>query len=266
MPHSQELLRILESFEAVVAIGLLFFWFIILFILPLFNTLYGLFLALAVSSKIHSERERGTHDLLCILPTGALGVLWVLAVSCYHRRNLFNETQKMMRSLQLVILALLFSCSVIVGIMLLISLGRAEFGRVLAALVQLMALIGAVYIDYIQSIVLALVIGMLAATREGNKLDASLWAVGVFGMLQLASYVCAWFIFLPIAGLRGEVWLLNIGVTLSGVGLFWGLREALLIGLWRLLLWGTNAQQTEFELISENANVETVAGTVSSTA
>ena len=200
----------------------------------LFNgTLYGLGWTMRVAGELSAERERNAYDLLCLLPSGALGVVWATATGAMHRENAFrNRSARHLAILiGLLILALVLSLSA------LFNRTNLFTGEILVMYAAIFGVAAAFYADYVQSIVLSALVGVFAGQFAARRFDAELWALLVFLALQLAIYtfaVLAGFIVLPplvgLTGLRdwqGELLLVGLRfVALAGtrelaISLFW---------------------------------------------
>src|SRR5689334_9642805 len=78
--------------------GQIWFWSLIfvfdtraLILMILSGTLYGMIWSIIVSGTIAIEREYRMYDLLCLSPSGTLGISWAICMGCLHRNRTFEH-------------------------------------------------------------------------------------------------------------------------------------------------------------------------------
>ncbi len=217
------------------------------------NTLYSMMWAASIGSVIAYEREMATYDLLCLMPGGSLGAGWAIATARLHRSGLFQFLRLAIRLLATALLSALVLTMLIPLVVLLTAAGPAvsglfvllEYGLIPAA---------AFYLDHVQSLTLAHIIGMIVPTYAGSRINARLWSAAGFLVVQMLVYLIT-----LIAGLVVVPRLLAVfqfPAPISGIilpiiqlGLFYCIREILIARAWRLMLSCYNASQSEFSTI-----------------
>jgi hypothetical protein len=124
---------------------------------------------------------------------------------------------------------------------------------VLPVLVYALVLIAAFYIDDIQSIVLGSLAGMLTPLYARNRVDARLWTMGLYLLVQVMTYVSVLligFVFIPTLSARIAITGIHsdIALPLLGFAVFYGVREFGIALLWNHLARRLNADPSELSL------------------
>lgn len=233
-------------FFSSIVLPLVFIASVGLIVFPLLGVLFsgtvlGTLWAHEISSIISGEHERGTYNLLCLCPSGALGVNWAICTGCLYRHRALER----INSTQRVIFAFLITVSV--------NVRESQFELALIVL-YIAALTVAFHIDYVQSVVLSGLIGLYTASIVANRTDARLWTVGLFLFLQLAVYVLSWILgFVLVPGLyvvlHFEGTYADISLLAFRLVIFYAIREGVITGLWYLLLGRLNIQLPEMDLL-----------------
>jgi hypothetical protein len=209
---------------------------------------YSLGWSVGISNLIAKERTQGTFDLLSLSPPGALGVSWAIAIGyLYHHRTFrnINMTDNLYPRV-------LMAGFVIAGLGFIFDDILRDpvpvAGLLLVAMIVTVAL--ALYADHVQSVVLALVIGMVSPGLAGNRLNAQLYAFTLFIAAQLATYLFTFMVGFVILGdvlralnIEGEG--VKFAVLAVRLVLFVGIREVFIALLWRLVRQHVNADDDE---------------------
>ncbi|HEX2906059.1 MAG TPA: hypothetical protein VHO69_04320 [Phototrophicaceae bacterium] len=225
-------------------------------ILVIVGLTYGLDCALRVSGAITREHEHNTYHLLSLSPPGQMGAMWTLCTSALYRKHDFIRLRNMLHA---ALLTGLYGGGAVTIIVVLVNLGL--FTRypqpvlpMLFAFGNFAAILGAIWAEYLQSAVLGVLLGMLISTYTHSRLDASLWAFGLYLLLQTATYVLTvlvGFTLLPVVferlSLMGDytlavLSLLRLLILVVG-------REALVVIIWRALLERLNLTTAELDFI-----------------
>jgi hypothetical protein len=229
------------------------------FLFVLLNgSFFGLTWSIAISRTVVREQELGTHDLLSVSPVGALGARWLIGTGCLYRNRALPQANGIVRA----ILIIGFATLMVVALIMLLnidparsrSIANTERAQAMSMLIAATALIAALYIDHVQSVVLGSVIGMLAPSYANQRLDAIVWAAGLFLVLQVATYLIFWLagmILLPVlldklqfTGIYAE-----ISTSILRLAFFYFLRERLITLLWHLLVQELNADTLELDFV-----------------
>ncbi len=217
-------------------------------LMALSGTLSGMILTLRISSRITSEQQSRTYDLLCLTPGGTIRTLWAICTGCLHREQAFE----ILNSLEAWIVRFGLFVPFIISSQLFLQrvLGMKD-GVTLTWGVGFIALF---YIDHIQATVFGCLSGMLAAQRT-SSMDQRLWAVVTFAAFQVCSYlftimvglfilpdVCRWLI---ITGISSE-----ISQMLLTVVIFYVTREGIISVVWKRLIEATNTRPADIDFLT----------------
>jgi hypothetical protein len=226
---------------------------IIPFLLLIFTfngLIYGLVWGVRISSSIAKSYEANTFDLLALAPTGALGATWAMGTGClYRNRNLGDLNFPETWTIRLFV--------IIFTSMTLASLAGSGQGSnlVVLVLVYVLVLMAGFYVDDIQSIILGSLVGMLTPIYARTRLDARLWTLGMYLLVQIATYVSsllAGFVLLPAfyEHLKITGPYTTLSLPIMGLIVFFGIREIFNTVLWYDLARRLNADPKELNLLS----------------
>src|SRR5262249_42462501 len=130
------------------------------------------------------ERERGTHTLLSLTPIGGLGADWLISLGSLHRDEALERRSHRHRTVLFVIWG--FAALVFIGSFLdANSVHTPEVGLIFAYIATASF---ASYLDYIQSVILGSLTGILAPAIAAARLDAQISATGSFLLIQSVTY------------------------------------------------------------------------------
>ena len=235
--------------------GQIWFWSLIfvfdtraLILMILSGTLYGMIWSIIVSGTIAIEREYRMYDLLCLSPSGTLGVSWAICMGCLHRNRVFEHVNSQES----------WSIRIILFIPLVIS-ANVLFGRMFSnpgsiTAIWLAAFLAVFYLDHVQSIIFGSLFGVLAPHYASNRFDSRLWACTGFLLVQCSSYLILFAtsaFFLPALykalGISG--WSAEISLPLLSVAAFYFLREVIMARLWHLVTEQLNAAPVELDVM-----------------
>lgn len=185
--------------------------------------------ALNTSALIAQERARQTYDLVCLAPSGSLGVHWALcSVSLRGNDSLIWIHAVRMLGTE--------------GLLFILIVSLTDPGPDFLAQIAILA--AASFLDHIQATVLGCLVGMSVPAFVHSPASARLWAGLFFGALQWGTLLVTGLILLGLARLVPE------GLAVSAVGalIFLLLREGVVIGLWRALAHQLNTDPTRIDL------------------
>lgn len=238
-------------FILIVPMSIFFILLVVPILLVIGSNLMGMIWSSLVSTSIVRERERGTYDLLCLLPDGIWGANWAIGSGCIYRGAFFDLLQLGVRTLAL------FGF-VILGIMFIITLGIAassashdDLLRAISTLIDMTAIMIGYYVHYVQSMVFSPLTGMLTATYSRSQFDARLYAPIFFLALQIGSYVLTFLIAFRILPDIYEHFILTnslayLTLPFVQLAIFYGIREGILLGVWMLVKQELNVRFSEF--------------------
>lgn len=224
--------------------------------------LYGLDCALRISSAIAREHENNTYNLLSLAPPGPIAVSWTICTSALYRNREFDRFHTIVRTSVIIALVII---SIMAGISFMWQsavVSRFPQPTLLTVLhyINLCCILLAIYIEYMQSAVLGCLVGMLIPTYANNQLDAGLYALGVFLLLQITGYFLAVFIgFSMIPGVYQMLGIVGfyaeISLTIARLIVFFAIREGLIILVWRILIERLNVGSTELDYMIRPASL-----------
>ena len=232
---------------------------VLLFLMPLVllitGIIYGIDCAIRVGSAIAREHENDTFSLLSLSPGGGLGASWAMCTSSLYRNRDFERLNEVMRGAVIV-----GSIILVGGALLTLFLQSDKFTRpaipalpTVVNLVNLITVLIAVYIEYLQSTVLGSVVGMFVPTFTENRLDTSLYTFGGFLFLQITTYFLAYLIgFVILPSLYERLYIIGdyteMSLSILRLTTFFLIREAIITGLWRVIVQRLNASSSELDL------------------
>lgn len=217
---------------------------------------YGLDCALRVSSAIAHEHENDTFQLLALAPPGPLGTSWTVCASALYRNREFDQLHMIIRSSLMIaiVLTIIIGSLVMFGQSAVVTRDSQPALPTFVNLIHLGGVFAAVYAEYIQSALLGCLVGMLIPTYAESSLDASLYAFGLFMLLQMTGYFLAAlvgfyllsnvYLMLSLYGVYAE-----ISLTILRFAIFVLIREGVIRVIWRYLAERLNAQPSEFDYV-----------------
>ena len=212
-----------------------------LVILIVLNSLVGTVLADRISATIARERELQTYDLLCLLPVGELGIDWSLSTGSLYHSTLFRTTGFLARLLSVGLLGALVIAFTIPLMLLVGRWGGQDVLRLFVVLWYALLMGLGLYMNHIQIVVLAHLIGMLTPAFTTNRLNARMLAAGSLLLFCVGVYLSTAMIGFVILGSVYR-WLHVpdptgvISLPVLRLIIFYGLHEAVIYLIWRLLL------------------------------
>jgi hypothetical protein len=202
-----------------------------------FSSIYVALWVVAISGAIARAHERGTYDLLCLAPPGALGANGAICIAVLHRDDALGWID-LVRKLIAGLLLFIFLLTLIATALRQKVLDSISF---LQLFLDIAALSVASYVDHVQSVVLGSLVGMLVPVYRRTSVDSRIWAVAVFLTLQAATFLATFLIIIVILpGLHAES-----SPLLLSLPVFYLTREVFIISLWRVLAYQLNANPAQ---------------------
>lgn len=207
----------------------------------LFNgTVLGTHWAMTIGEAIAREYQGGRFELLTITPDGTLEISWLLAMGVLHRTNRLQQVFNFVRTLIGVLLfGMLFM--LLMNSVSLIGMNESErfnqFSAIHPAIIGIFVFSG-LFLDHIQSIVIAVLVGVWIPSYVQSPQLARNLAVGVYLTLQISFYaaVVGFYVALQngLPGIVTSYWLAEFILVAATFAMYVLLRE----GLIRVIWWG----------------------------
>lgn len=224
------------------------------FVLIFNGTFLGLRWVTAISETLAQIYHDKRFDLLAMTPRGALGISWLICTATIHRDDWLRVAYRVLRSvllLVLVLLGLIASGIVLSAASASSHILRDNQLRILVDALGIAFVVLGLWIDHIQSIVIASLIGVLLPSYLPNSWQVRELARLVYLFLQLVTYAIIFGLYLLLEQLirltistemyRG---VLHFACT---VLLFYLLREMIIYFLWHNLLKRFNSSMSEYQ-------------------
>ncbi len=211
---------------------------------------YGLLWAGYINDLIVHERQNNTYDLLWLFPGGILAPIWAMCMGCLYSNYRFNQLEAL-HTYKLRFIAY----TALIGLLLrLTSQPQDPFTFILIYAIRTFALVLVVHIEFVQSLIIALLLGILAPLYSQQQIDARLWTISGFLFIQLNIYAVTVLIGLFLLPIFTSQLALSedassvIHILLS-LTVFYLMRELVIAVLWRWLLWLTATSYTHSESV-----------------
>ncbi len=212
-------------------------------VLPLLVNLRALGWSLDVADAVGRERERETWDLLRLLPRGGLWSGWTVACAWIYRHDTFTFVKGLVQS----VLAIGGGLVIVITLVATITFEPARFRNLTADqlpgvfMIASAAIIVLLYIDFVQTLVLAAIVGLYAGNSAKTREDARALAASLFAVIQMSIYMAAtvigWGIMPGLFSRLGWTGLVPlISLVVFRFVLLCGTREIVLLALWRRLV------------------------------
>ncbi len=220
--------------------------FLLVFLLE--GVYFGGRCALDTGERIATERDKRTYELLCVTPAGYFGVNWSLCTGYLRHYELFDTARRVLFYL---------SVCVVLGAVAVMSwsfIGRIaspeefppETANIVPQMMRLAALAFAFYLNFIQSVIIGCLIGMLVPTYTHHRLDTQLLILLAYLFVLMITIVAALLsISLVSTILGGWQWFASPIIELA---IFYGWREFAIASLWRRLLYRLNASDADVQM------------------
>lgn len=212
---------------------------LVLAVMVTLSSSYVITWVIRISASITREHERGTYDLLCLAPSGALGANWALCAASLHRDDSLGWIDFLRR--------LLAGLLLLVLLIVLLTTAFRENTRdplqFLGLFLDMILLTAASYVEHVQAIVLGSLVGMLMPVSSRTGVDARIWAAAVFVMIQAIALMMA-----LLAGLViFPAWYTGISSIFISLLVFYLTREGFILVFWQALTYRLNANPAEFD-------------------
>lgn len=218
----------------------------------LMSDLYSLIWAVNTSGAIAQEQERGTFDLLCMLPLGAFGTSWVFYTGYIHRHEMLHRLSGMgvwifRIAFILLVIDLLSGSSKAFSIYQADNLPQLVYNVTLIA-----AVIAAVVLDHVQAIVISSLAAMLVPTYVKARFEVQFRTLLMVLLILVTTVMLAVGIGLGIYPPLGHVLgmpdqLVDTSALIVSLLAFGLVREGVITLLWRVMIERLNMDSADFD-------------------
>lgn len=229
-------------------LGLLCLLPLIVLLFLLEGVYFGGRCALDTGERIANERDKGTYELLCVTPAGRFGVNWSLCTGYLRHYELFDISRRVLFYLSASIIFGTVAVSLwsLVGQVISPDEFSPESALIVPQMINLAALSLAFYFNFVQSVVIGCLMGMLMPTYTYNRLDTQLVILlGYFLVLAATVLIAFLSIIMSSIFFDGIVWMIAPFVN---TGILYGWRELAIRILWRCLIDRLDATPYDVEI------------------
>lgn len=209
------------------------------------GTVLGCIWITRISTTLTHTKISGAYDLLRLTPAGDFDSKWLLSTGIVHHRGWLNTVYRIVRGLALT-LGVLLSLVILMGALAYVSQimndgaqDTSYYWDALFTVLLPLIFVAALWLDHVQSIIVAVLMGILLPERITSTNFVRWLAPLVYLLVQVLTYI----------GVSVGFWLMSallthyLGVTVTRNGalalltlfLLFSLRDALISVLWRLL-------------------------------
>jgi hypothetical protein len=194
-------------------------------------------------------------ELVSLSADGGIGASWAICTAAIHRNQSLQQIQSPMSWIVRLGFTLLLLASLGNFVEPLVPSEADIAMQTLIPLLYLFTLSAALYVDHMQSVAMGSLIGMLMPTYTRSRVDAGIGSLIVFLLFQVMTYVLTLFIgFSLISSLLGSLAVSAVAASIIlpilRLGIFYAIREAIINGLWRVLVERLNIAASEMVYVT----------------
>jgi hypothetical protein len=224
-------------------------------LLILFNgTVLGSIWVTNISAIVSKTRYATQYELLQLTPLGGLGASWLLAIGIVHRHDWLKRVYKIIKWVLFVILVLL-ALSTILLIVGLLTTDNTQLQQqqinVLRDVITLTIIMIALWLDHIQSILVAIFLGIVLPTLLPDRVYVRALSPILYLVLQTITYLISGILYVLIdiilTGLLGTTFISHIAILMLTIVSFYLIRECLLMILLQVILVKYDTLMTDFQ-------------------
>jgi hypothetical protein len=242
---------VLVLIPVVLVLALLSLLTLPLLLLTFNGTMLGVYWVSAITVRLAYHLGHKRAELIGTTPRSILGISWIIATVCVHRGDVLRTAYRLIQSVTGIVGALLAVALFFIATNLADSPLRSSQVNLLVDILGIMGFVLVVWIDHIQSIVLAVLVSILAPTYTTERPLIRISTISFYFTLQMIFYAVM-ITFLRVSQLTAASLfdslitqrLIVIAVMLVT---FYGIRELLISGLYHLLLKRYEMTNDEFQ-------------------
>ncbi|QPC81797.1 hypothetical protein G4Y79_19200 [Phototrophicus methaneseepsis] len=219
--------------------------------LPFLILIYGSILATMISNRIRTEKRAATYDLLCVLPTGSLGMTWLMSMWALRQGKVLGW---LYNGVRIVLFLMLIGIAIIIVIALIVTLqyiwdqNLEYLPDALRTVVEILAIAIIFYTGFFQTIVISALIGMLTPHFDTEWYDTTPLTITAYLVVQIGTYFLTFWVCVALnAMFYGYSAFIDILLPVVYCAFAIGSRELIVMGLWRYLVYRLNATQDDIQ-------------------
>ena len=242
---------VLVLIPVVLVLALLSLLTLPLLLLTFNGTMLGVYWVSAITVMLAHHLGHKRAELIGTTPRSKLGISWIIATVCVHRGDILRTAYRLIQSVTGIVGALLAVALFFIATNLADSPLRSSQVNLLVDVLGIMGFVLVVWIDHIQSIVLAVLVSILAPTYTTERPLIRIGAISFYFTLQMIFYA-AMITCLRLCQLAA-MYLFDSRITQRLLVIvilllaFYGVRELLISGLYHLLLKRYEISNDEFQ-------------------
>lgn len=220
--------------------------FAIPLLLPLVIGAYSTYLAMRISQIISREKAGHTYDLISMSPKGRLFANWHIASGVLYGNDAFEWLHMLVTATLKVLIVIIVSLFAFMLVFYRSSLG---FLLDVRTLIQSLAIIGIFYSGYLQSIVLAVLVGIHIPLFDISEREGWFFTMLTYLAFQIGTYLVAALLIVwlhPMLSGR-SIWLDLLLFPIYFYIILMG-RGAVIEWLWLYLLKRLNASEDDLQV------------------
>lgn len=218
------------------------------------GTVLGFYWVGQISQQIGKSRSTHLFDLTSLSPLGALGVCWLMASACVHRRRTLEQMYRVV--MWVVRLTVMLLCLVLLGLAYAyIMTTKPAFQQaqinISLDVISLLLIIIALWLDHIQSILVAVSVAFI--TPQWLPHDPLPWLSPILYMvIQAILYLLIGIIYLTVNAIITDLFPIRMNFNLTLLFVIFSaylLREGLLSLCWRIIFRLYNVTPHDFDMV-----------------
>jgi hypothetical protein len=205
--------------------------------------------AITVTLAHHLGRKRA--ELIGTTPHSTLGNSWIMATVCIHRGDILRTASRLIQSVAGIVGALLAVALVFITTNLADSPLRSSQINMLVDILGIVGFVFVMWLDHIQSIVLAALVSILAPTYTTERPLIRIGTISFYLTVQMLFYAVMIGLLrlseVAVARVFDSLITQRLLVIIIMLIAFYGVRELLISGLQRLILKRYEVTKEEFQ-------------------
>jgi hypothetical protein len=214
-----------------------------LLLLALNAVIFGILFTLKIVSGLLAYNRLPASEIIRLTAIGSLNLTMMVASARLHQNN---RLYRLNRFLRMIVGVGVLACVLVAFIITMGILGSAESESAqnsawqwLISLIPIASLFLLLYVDHVQSVVVAVLCAMVATHVVRDSIQVRVSSVFFFLSVQFIPYLLSMAFFVILRLIMGLYWgniLIQIIVTVGSIVLLYLLRESFIAACWRWLM------------------------------